>query len=181
MEKWTAIEQEKDRENRRFQSLLSDLVRQIQLSEEKDTSSRYVELPEMRADFEALHKIWRALTDFTRPIPADATAAFQKRSTLLETEIARRMAVKRRTILATAAACLLVGATVVWIVLGQMKARQFAHQLESAVSQHQTRGTERLLESLQTTGERMQHASVVNLAVADAESFVAKEHGLLTN
>ena len=181
LEKWTAVEQEKDRENRRFQSLLSDLARQIQLSEEKDTSSRYIELPEMRADFEALHKVWRALTDFTRPIPADATAAFQKRSALLETEIARRMAVKRRTILATAAACLLVGATVVWIVLGQMKARQFARQLESAVSQRQTHVAERLLESVQTTGKRMLHTSAVSVAVADTESFVTKEHGLLTN
>ena len=181
LEKWTAVEQDKDRENRKFQSLLSDLARQIQLSEEKDTSSRYVELPEMRADFEALHKVWRALTDFTRPIPEDATAAFQKRSALLETEIARRMAVRRRTILATAAACLLVGATIVWIVLGQMKAHQFARQLESAVSQSQTRVAERLLESVQTTGKKMLHVSTVNVAVADTESLITKENGLLTN
>jgi hypothetical protein len=140
-----------------------------------------VELPEMRADFEALHKVWRALTDFTRPIPEDATAAFRKRSALLETEIARRMAVKRRTILATAVALLLIGGLVVWIVLGQMKAHQFARQLENAVSQRQTRVAERLLESLQTNEKRMQHASGVNAAAADAESFVAKEHGLLTN
>lgn len=181
LEKWTAIEQDKDRENRKFAALLSELARQIQLSEEKDTSSRYIELPEMRADFEALHKVWRALTDFTRPIPESATAAFQKRSALLETEIARRMAVKRRTIFTTAAACLLVGAAIVWVVLGQMKAHQFARELESSVSQRQTRVAERLLESVQTTGKRMLHVSAVNVAVADAESFVAKEHGLLTN
>jgi hypothetical protein len=181
LEKWTAVEQDKDRENRKFMALLSELARQIQLSEEKDTSSRYVELPEMRADFEALHKVWRALADFTRPIPEDATAAFRKRSTLLETEIARRMAVKRRTLLTSAAAVLLLGAIIGWIVLGQIKAHQFARELEKAVFQRQTRVAELLLESVQTTGKRMLHVNAVNVAVADAESFVAKERGLLTN
>ncbi|HWC61558.1 MAG TPA: hypothetical protein VHC44_17840, partial [Verrucomicrobiae bacterium] len=61
LEKWTRAEQEKDRQNRAFESVLSELRRQISKSEEKDTSARYVELPEMRADYEALHKAWRAL------------------------------------------------------------------------------------------------------------------------
>src|SRR6202012_4014334 len=54
LEKWTSAEQEKDRRNREFNSLLSELQRRIQESEEKDTSARFGELPEMRADFEAL-------------------------------------------------------------------------------------------------------------------------------
>src|SRR5262249_19839219 len=151
LEKWTRAEQEKDRQNREFGALLNELQRQIQKSEEKDTSSRYVELPEMRADYEALHKVWRALTDFTRPIPEDATAAFRKRSGLLETEIARRMAVRRRTILAAATVALLIVAGLVWLVLGQMKARQFARDLKSAITDRQTRVAEHLLDTAHTT------------------------------
>jgi hypothetical protein len=181
LEKWTRAEQEKDKKNREFAALLSELHRRIHDSEEKDTSARYVELPEMRADFEAMHKVWRALTDFTRPIPEDAAAAFRKRSSLLEGEIARRMAVKRRTIGAAAMAVLLVGGVLVWFVLGQMKARGFARQLESAVSQRQTRVAEHLLETVRTTGKRLLRSGAVNVAVADADSFVAREHALLDN
>jgi hypothetical protein len=181
LEKWTRAEQEKDRQNREFAALLSELQRQIQKSEEKDTSSRYVELPEMRADFEALHKVWRALTDFTRPIPEDSTAAFRKRSGLLEAEIARRMAVRRRTILSTATMVLLLGAAIVWFVLGQMKARQFARGLENVIAHRQTRVAEKLIEDVRANGKRISSVGAVSAAIADAESFVTKEHELLTN
>ena len=181
LEKWTRAEQEKDRQNREFESVLSELRRQIQKSEEKDTSARYVELPEMRADYEALHKTWRALTDFTRPIPQDADAAFRKRSGLLEAEIARRMAVRRRIIFASASAVLLVVAGLVWVVLGQIKARRVARDLNNSVAKRQTHETERLLDTVRTSGKRLQHAGVVSVAVADAESFITKERGLLTN
>jgi hypothetical protein len=181
LEKWTAEEKEKDRRNREFAALLSELHRRIHESEEKDTSARYVELPEMRADFEALHKAWRALTDFTRPIPEDATVAFRKRSALLEAEIARRLAVRRRVILAGTAIAVLLCAAVAWLVLRQMKAHQFARELENAVSEQQTRAAEHLLATLQTSQKSLLHAGVVNVAVADAETFVAKERGLLTN
>lgn len=180
LEKWALAEQEKDRKSREFSALLSQLHQRIHESEEKDTSARYVELPEMRADFEALHKVWRALTDFTRPIPEDAAAAFRKRSGLLETEISRRMAIRRRSIFAAAAGVLLVGAVIAWFVLGQIKARQFARELENAVSQRQTRVAERLLDSVQTN-KRLLHSGRVNVAVADADSFLAREHELLTN
>jgi hypothetical protein len=181
LEKWTRAEQEKDRKNREFATVLAELHRQIQKSEDKDTSARYVELPEMRADFEGLHKVWRALTDFTRPIPEDSTAAFRKRTGLLETEIARRMAVRRRIILTSATAILLIGGVLVWFVLGQMKAHAFARDLETAISKRQTRVAEGLLNTVHTTGKRMLSARAVNAAVADGESFVTKEEALLTN
>jgi hypothetical protein len=181
LEKWVRGEQEKDRQNREFAAVLSELKGQIQKSEEKDTSARYVELPELRADFEALNKVWRALTDFTRPIPEDASAAFRKRSALLEGEIARRMAIRRRIILASATAVLLVMAVVVWIVLGQMRAHQFARELENAISQRQTRVAERMIETVHTTGKRLLAAKSVNIAVADAESFITRENALVTN
>jgi hypothetical protein len=140
-----------------------------------------VELPEMRADFEALNKVWRALTDFTRPIPEDATTAFRKRSALLEGEIARRMAVRRRTILAGATVVLLLVAGIVWIVLGQMRAHQFARELETAISQRQMRLAQQMLDTVHTTKKRLLAAKSINVAVADAESFITKENALLTN
>jgi hypothetical protein len=76
---------------------------------------------------------------------------------------------------------LLVGALIMWFVLGQMKARQFARTLENAVSQQQTRVAERLLENVRTTQKGLLHSGAVNVAVADADSFVAREHGLLDN
>jgi hypothetical protein len=181
LENWARDEQEIDRKNREFGALLAELHHRVQQSEEKDTSARYVELPELRDDFEALHKVWRSLTDFTRPIPEDATAAFRKRSALLETEIARRTAIRRRIILASSAAALVVGAAIVWFVLGQMKAHEFAEQLKIAVSQRQARAAEHLLDRIHTTDKRLLSIGSVNSAAASAESFVAEERGLLAN
>lgn len=181
LEKWTHTEQEKDRQNREFAALLGELQRQIQKSEEKDTSARYVELPELRADYEALNKVWRALTDFTRPIPEDASAPFHKRSGLLEGEIARRMAVRRRAILGAVTVVLLIGATLIWFVLGQMKAHQRARDLRTAIAQRQTRVAEQLVHQTQTSEKRLLRSGAVAAAVADTESFLRKEHSLLTN
>ena len=181
LEKWTQAEQERDRQNREFAALLGELQRQIQKSEEKDTSARYVELPELRADYEALNKVWRAVMEFTRPIPEEATAAFRKRSGLLEAEISRRMAVRRRAVLGAVTVVLLIGATLVWVVLGQMKAHQRARDLRSAIAQRQTRVAEQLLRQTQTSDRRLLHSGAVSAAAADTESFLTREHGLLTN
>lgn len=179
LESWARGEQEKDRKNREFGALLAELHYRVQQSEEKDTSARYVKLPELRDDYEALHKVWRSLADFTRPIPEDATAAFRKRSALLEAEIIRRTAIRRRTIFASSAVALIIGGVIVWFVLGQMKAREFAEQLQAAVSQRQARAAEHLLERIRTSEKRLLSVGSVNAAVASAESFVTKERGLL--
>jgi hypothetical protein len=181
LETWARGEQEKDRKDREFNALLAELHYRVQQSEEKDTSARYVKLPELRDDFEALHKVWRALTDFTRPIPQDATAAFRKRSTLLEAEIARRTAIRRRTILVSSAVTLAVGAAVAWFVLGQMKARELAEHLQAAVSERHARVAENLINRVRTIDKRLLSLGSVNAAVADAESFVTKERALLTS
>jgi hypothetical protein len=181
LESWARGEQEKDRREREFRALLTELHFRVQQSEEKDTSARYVKFPELRDDFESLHKVWRALTDFTRPIPEDATAAFRKRSALLEAEIARRTAIRRRIILASSVTALVAGAVIVWFVLGQMRAREFATELKAAVSQRQARVAEHLLDRVRTSEKRLLSVGSVNSAVASAESFVTKERGLLTN
>jgi hypothetical protein len=181
LETWALGEQEKDRKNREFGALLAELHYRIQQSEEKDTSARYVRLPELCNDYEALHKIWRLLTDFTRPIPEDATSAFRKRSALLEAEIVRRTAIRRRTILVSSAVALVVGGVIVWFVLGQIKAREFTNQLQAAVSQRQARAAEHLLERIRTSEKRLLSVGSVNAAIANAESFVTKERGLLAN
>lgn len=181
LESWARGEQEKDRKNREFGTLLAELHYRVLQSEEKDTSARYVKLPELRDDYEALHKVWRSLTDFTRPIPEDATAAFRKRSALLDAEIARRTAIRRRTILVGSAVALVIGGVIVWFVLGQMKAREFAEQLHVAVSQRQARAAENLLERIRISEKRLLSVGGVNAAVASAESFVTKERGLVAN
>jgi hypothetical protein len=180
LETWARGEQDKDRKEREFQSLLAELHHRIHQSEEKDTSARYVKLPELRDDYEAMHKVWRSLTDFTRPIPEDASSSFRKRSTLLEAEIARRTAIRRRTILGVSAAVLLIGGAVVWFVLGQMKVRDFVAQLRQAVEQRQAHTAEKLLERVRNDGKLL-NAGSVNAAVASAETFVSKERALLTN
>ena len=174
-------EQEKDRKEREFRALLAELHFRVQQSEEKDTSARFVKLPELRDDFESLHKVWRSLTDFTRPIPEDATTAFRKRSALLEAEIARRTAIRRRSILVSAAAALVVAGVITWFVLGQMKAREFAEQLQTAVSQRHARAADQLLDRVRTGEKRLLSVGSINTAVASAESFVTKERGLLAN
>jgi hypothetical protein len=180
LETWARGEQEKERKEREFQSLLAELHHRIHQSEEKDTSARYVKLPELRDDYEAMHKVWRSLTDFTRPIPEDAASSFRKRSALLEAEIARRTAIRRRTTLGVSATVLLIGGAVVWFVLGQMKARDFAAQLQQAVAQRQAHTVEKLLERVRNDGKLL-NAGSINAALASAETFVNKERALLTN
>jgi hypothetical protein len=175
LETWARGEQEKDRTEREFQSLLSELHHRIHQSEEKDTSARYVKLPELRDDYEAMHKVWRSLTDFTRPIPEEAASGFRKRSALLEAEIARRTAIHRRVIIASSAIVLVVGGAIAWLVLGQMKARDFSKQLQAAITQRQVHTADKLLERART--EKIGNAN----AIAAAETFATKEHALLAN
>jgi hypothetical protein len=175
LETWTHVEQEKDKQEREFNSLLGELHHRIHQSEEKDTSARYVKLPELRDDYEALHKVWRSLTDFTRPIPENAASSFRKRSALLEAELARRTAIRRRLIITGSAMVLLAGGVIAWLAIGQMKARDFTKQLREAISQRQVGAADKLLE--QGRSQKIGDAS----ALADAETFVAKEHALLAN
>jgi hypothetical protein len=175
LESWARGEQEKDKKEQEFQSLLGKLDYQINLSEEKDTSSRYVKLPELRDDYEAMHKLWRSLTDFTRPIPEDATSSFRKRTALLDAEIARRTAIHRRIIFASSAAVLVVGAIIAWFVIGQMKVSDFSKQLQEAIAQRQVHTADKLLERAHS--EKVGSANTI----ATAETFSAKEHALLSN
>ena len=181
LETWARGEREKDRKEREFHALLAELHFRVQQSEEKDTSARYVKLPELRDDFEALNRVWRSLTDFTRPIPEDSTVAFRKRAALLEAEIMRRTAIRRRTIFATSAVVLILGGAVVWFVLGQMRARDFAEQLRTAVSQRQVRAAEQLLKRIHTGEKRLLSVGSANVSVGNAESFLTKERALLAN
>lgn len=181
LETWARAEQAKDQQERQFESLLAKLHYRIQQSEEKDTSARYVKLPEMRSDYEALHKVWRALEDFTRPIPAEATAAFRKRSGLLEGEIARRTAIRRRTILTSSAAALIVSLASGWFLLDQMKVRRLARELQEAIQQRQAHTAEKIVELVHTQEKRFLTVGVLNAAVASAETFIGRERGLLTN
>ena len=175
LETWASGERDRDKKEREFCSLLGDLQHRIHQSEEKDTSARYVKLPELRHDYEAMHKVWRALTDFTRPIPEDVASSFRKRSGLLEAEIARRTTIHRRLIVASSAVVLLLGGAIAWFVLGQMKARDFARRLQEAVTQRQVHTAERLLESI--GGAKAGSAS----AVAAADTFTTREHALRAN
>lgn len=175
IEKWARGEEERYKKEREFQSLLGELQHCIHQSEEKDTSARYVKLPELQDDYEALHKVWRSLTDFARPIPAEAASGFRKRSGLLEAEIQRRTAINRRVIIAGSLTTFLVGAILVWFVLGRMKARDFTRQLHDAVARRQVHTAEKLL-------ERAGNEKIGNVdAVADAQTFVTKEHALKAN
>ena len=175
LETWARGEKEKDRKQNEFQSLLAELRFRVHQSEEKDTSARYVRLPELRDDYEALHKVWRSLNDFAWPIPQESTAAFNKRSALLEGEIYRRTAIQRRVIVTASMIVLIAVVAVAWIVSEQMKARNLSRQLQAAVSQRQVHATERLLEYA--------HSKKIGDAnsVAAAETFVAKENALLAN
>ena len=56
LETWARAEQEKDRKEREYSSLLAELHFRVHQSEEKDTSARYVKLPELRDDYEGLNK-----------------------------------------------------------------------------------------------------------------------------
>ena len=181
LDSWARGEQSKAKKEREFQSCLAELRYRILQSEEKDTSARYVKLPELRDDYEALHKVWRSLEGFTKPIPDEATADFRKRSTLLEGEIARRTNIRQRIIVASIVAVVVVGGSLAWLVHRQMKARDFAGQLQTAIAERQSHAAERLIERVRTQEQGLLNSARVNTAVADAETFVNREHALLTS
>lgn len=175
LEAWARAEKEKDAQERQFQSLLVELQVLIQKSEEKDTSARYVELPELRDDYEALHKVWRSLADFARPIPPESMVSFKKRSALLEGEIYRRTAIRRRLIAAAGVFILLVLAAAAWTGARVMKAHLFSRELRAAIAQRQVHAAQQLLEEA-----RSQDVGDADL-LASARTFVDKEDLLLTN
>ena len=181
LESWARSEQKTDRQNREFATLLGELRQRIHRSEEKDTSARQVGLRELREDFEGIHKTWRAILDFARPVSTEVTNAFRKRTSLLESEIARRESLKRRTILIGSAAATVVIAVLVWVGLGQIRTREFTRQLDAAVSKRETRTVENLLEAARNTEKKTISLMWAHSQVARADTFVARERGLLTN
>jgi hypothetical protein len=181
LDSWARAEQDKAKKEREFQACLAELRYRILQSEEKDTSARYVKLPELRDDYEALHKVWRSLEGFTKPIPDDSTADFRKRSALLETEIARRTSIQQRIIVASIVAVLVVGGTLAWWVTRQMKARDFTGQLQASMADRQAHAAEKLIERVRTQDQGLLSSPRVNTAVANAEAFVSREHALLAS
>ena len=134
----------------------------------------------MKDDFEAIHKIWRALEDFARPIPEDAVAAFGKRSSLLEAEIARRTALRRKAAVAGVIATVVIGIAAGWFTLAQIKAREIARQLREAVAQRKVHAAEKLLDAAKAYSGPMTSGGL-SAPAAEAETFIAKERGLLAN
>jgi len=181
LEAWARSEQEKDRHDREFTTLLGELRQRIHRSEEKDTSARQVGLKELREDFEGINKTWRAIANFARPVPTEASTAYRKRNSLLELEIARRELLKRRTILIGSAAATLVIAVLVWMGLGQIRAQEFSRQLDAAISKRETRTVENLLEAARNTEKKTTSLIWLHSQFARGDTFVGRERGLLTN
>jgi hypothetical protein len=92
--------------------------------------------------------------------------------------------IRSRTGILLLSAALVVGAVIAWFVLGPMKAhreaRDFAGQLQAAIAQQQAHKVETLLERVRTE-KRLLNADSVKVAVADAGTFLLKEHALLKN
>ena len=181
LETWGRGEFEKDKRDKEFKGLLGELRHRIQKSEEKDTSARYVELPELKQDSEGMHKVWRALSDFTRPIPEDLTAIFRKRTGLLDAEISRRTAIRIRIIMASTAAVVIVVGIIIWFAVGRMKAGDFEKQLRASVTDKQVHVASQLIDRLKTTDKGLLSVSSVNAAMASAETFVSEQDALLGN
>lgn len=175
---WAQAQKERHQRERDFQVLLGEMHFRIQQSEEKDTSARLVKLAEMKNDYEGLHKVWRSLQDFTRPIPEDATAAFRKRSGLLEAEITRRMTNRRRVMVAAVAVVLVLGSAGSWVALARVKARDITRLLNEAVSKREVRTAEKLLEDVRSR-KSLPTTAQLTAAATTAEVFVAKETALL--
>ena len=181
LDAWAHGEQDKYQQDRQFQSLIAELRYRVSQSEEKDTSAHYVELPELRGDFEGMHKVWRALTEFTRPIPDDVAVSFKKRIALLEAEIERRTSIRRRMILAGSVVVVGLAGLVAWLVQGHAHRNDFLQTLASAVQQQQARSVEKLLEQARTQDRALLNSAPVNAALANAEEFLRRQRGLTAN
>jgi hypothetical protein len=128
-----------------------------------------------------MHKVWRSLGEFARPIPDNVASSFKKRTTLLEGEIARRTVIRRRLVAAAIVAIVCVTGFVAWLVLGHARAAEFLRALDTALEQQQAHPVEKLLEQARTKDRRLLDSADVNAAFAKADELLNREKTLLDN
>lgn len=177
LDTWVNAERERHRKEMEFAALQAELWHRVQQSEEKDTGARAVPLVELKEDNEALHRVWRAMEQYFKSVPDELAGRFRKRSQLLAAEITRRNRHRLQAIVGAVVAGLLILVGISWLVLAQMRARDFATQLADLRQKRQLRPTEKLLEQLHALEAGLLNRPVLKAALAQAESFVAQEQG----
>ncbi len=176
---WAENERYKDEQDRLFKSLLVQLRHLVDLSEEKEIAAREIELPELKADLEELQKKWRAIEQFARPVPDDLTARYRKRVALVQAEVSRRVRLRVRNIAIGVAAALLLIAGTTWTFQQHLKGKDFVHQLQAAREQRLARTAEKLVAHTRDTDRGLSGKSGVPAALAETETFLKRELGLL--
>lgn len=175
LEKWAQDQHRQHLLDTEFREHQRELLIQLAANEEKDTAARVISTLELREDYEALNRTWRALIDFSRPLPEELTTRFKKRVGILKLHLQRRRLRKVALIgMATILILSITAGAAIWF-LGLMNAKDFGQHLQALVKEREVRRVEQLIESTRKENPQQLARPDVREALAQAEKFLADE------
>ncbi len=177
LERWATGEQVRDQDQRDFQLRIADLRGHLQPAEPE----RLMTLAELQEHSSSLRRSWEALKGCRQPIPDALGEGFQRRSSDITEEIARRLAARQRRTVMTVAASVVVGAIILSIAFIEIHARNEARELNQAVADRQAGAAEKLLNQSRHGIATSLGLAGLPAAIIAADDFLARENGQLKN
>ena len=170
-ELWASEQQERDRKEREFESVLSKLHYRLHQSESRQKSPRRASLPELKNALEGLREVWQELLELPGSVPDAAASAFDGQTAALETEIDRLAMIQRLKMAVGGLSALAAVGVAVWFAMTQVGARHLGANLNDAVARRQVNRAEDLLAQARK--------STLSPNILAADRFVKKERSLL--
>lgn len=175
LEKWAQDQHRQHLLDTEFRARQRELLIQLAANEEKDTAARVISTQELREDYEALNRTWRALIDFSRSLPEELTTRFKKRIGILKLHLQRRR-LRKIALIGTATILILsiTAGAAIWF-LGLMNARDLGQHLQALIKEREVRRVEQLIESTRKENPQQLARPDVRETLAQAEKFLAEE------
>ena len=179
LQSWCRTETAARQKDQEYRGLLEQLDHGILASEAKDTRAKKITLPELKTDLEELHRKYRQIESFSRPIPDDLVKLFQKRCALVDAEIRRRSKIRLGLIWAGVAAGVVVLAVMVLALLGLLQANSLTAEINKALKQQEMRTLDSLIK--QASGKFVVPTPRLRSAMAAAASEIARQKATLAD
>ena len=175
LEKWAQDQHRQHLLDTEFRARQRELLIQLAANEEKDTAARGISTQELREDYEALNRTWRALIDFSRSLPEELTTRFKKRVGILKLHLQRRR-LRKIALIGTATILILsiTAGAAIWF-LGLMNAKDLGQHLQALIKEREVRRVEQLLESTRKENPQQLARPDVRETLAKADKFLSEE------
>jgi hypothetical protein len=171
VQSWVHQEEEKDKNQKVFDSLLSELQCRLQQSENDATSVRRPGMPELRSSLKGLKDVWQCVQALGRTLPESTAYAFDVRTTALGIEISRLSKIRRLKAVYASVSALAGVAMASWLGMVQFQARDLAARLKDAVAKRQVHKAKALLVRA--------NSIALKPSTLAAEDFIKNESSLL--